>query len=492
MEQNQAVNPLALEELRLLEMERELKEGLPFLYGWQWYDWADEFYNSTNRINLLVAANQISKSSTQIRKCINWATNKALWKNLWGLMVPNQFWYLYPSKDVATAEFETKWSQFLPRGKYKEDPVYGWEEEYDGKDIKLIRFNSGVILYFKTYAQDPHKLQSGTVFALFADEEMPYEIYDELMFRLSATGGYFHMVFTATKGQEFWRQCMEEKGRFEKLKTAWKRCVSMYDCLTYMDGSSTPWTIKKIKQIEATCGTEAEVQRRVHGRFVKSTGLRYPTFEFKQHVVQPLPEAQNWLVYAGVDIGSGGENHPAAIVFVALRPDRKRARIIKAWRGIGVKTTAGDVLAQYRMMARGHTVVQAFYDWASREFGNLAESAGVSFIRADKARDRGDLTINALLKNNMLLLEDIPEVHDVGYELARLSVNDNKRSTSDDLADGLRYAITGMPFDWEETEAEEKKEAEPEDERRNGRAGPEDTLLLGEDEFDEWNELYEV
>lgn len=164
--------------------------GLPFLYGWKWYTWAREFFESTNKLNFLCAGNQLSKSSSQIRKCIDWATNQAKWVQLWA-SEPNQFWYLYPSQDVVNAEFATKWKQFLPRGRYKEDSYYGWKEMKKGKDIIGIQFNSGVMVLFKTYSKNPQHLQTGTCYAIFCDEELPVAIYDELVMRINATDGYF-------------------------------------------------------------------------------------------------------------------------------------------------------------------------------------------------------------------------------------------------------------------------------------------------------------
>jgi hypothetical protein len=168
---------LAREQEVLLAQKVQAQTDLPFLYAWRWYPWARKFYESTNRINLLCAANQISKSSTQIRKVINWATNKALWPTLWE-RPPKQFWYFYPVSQAATIEFETKWSEQLPGDRMKDDPYYGWTSEYKNKEIHAIKFNSGVTVYFKSYSQKPTALQTATVDAIFADEEMPVELYE--------------------------------------------------------------------------------------------------------------------------------------------------------------------------------------------------------------------------------------------------------------------------------------------------------------------------
>jgi hypothetical protein len=173
VKQNRDIVRHKLEKIKTLEQKLELQEGLPHLYGFPWYPWAREFFESQHKYNFLCAANQISKSSTQIRKAIHWATEQSLWPKLWKSK-PLQFWYLYPTAEVATVEFEKKWvPEFLPRGKYKDDPIYGWKADYIKDSIQAIHFNSGVSIYFKSYAQKTANLQTGTVWVIWADEEMP-------------------------------------------------------------------------------------------------------------------------------------------------------------------------------------------------------------------------------------------------------------------------------------------------------------------------------
>jgi hypothetical protein len=45
---------LLAEEIRLLEREVELKEGLPHLYGMPWYEWAWDFFTTENRSGVFV------------------------------------------------------------------------------------------------------------------------------------------------------------------------------------------------------------------------------------------------------------------------------------------------------------------------------------------------------------------------------------------------------------------------------------------------------
>lgn len=123
---------------------------------------------------------------------------------------------------------ETKWSQFMPADDFKDDPIYGWEVIKKGSDIAGVRFKSGVLLFFKTYEQNVMALQTGTVDALFCDEELPFHLYEELMFRISASDGYFSMVslrhLVRMNGAEPWNQLSKKleiiKSFFQMLSNA--------------------------------------------------------------------------------------------------------------------------------------------------------------------------------------------------------------------------------------------------------------------------------
>lgn len=451
-----------MERLRELEQSVKNKAELPHLYGFPWYEWAFDFFTTKNKMVLLTAANQVSKSSTQIRKMIHMATCPAEWPNWWRTR-PRQFWYLYPTRDVATIEFNTKWAtEFLPRGSRLNDKQYGWKAEYtNNRKIFAIHFNSGVSIYFKTYSTDVQHLQSGTAHYIGCDEELPCGLYDELRFRLAATNGYFSMVFTATLGQEFWRKAMEPQvGEEEAFPKAWKKTISLYDCVKYMDGSDSPWTYERIREIEESCSTENALKKRVMGRFVKMDGLKFPFYKSEVHKVNP-PEGfkgkpePGWYVYGAVDLGSGAMgaySHPAAIVFIAVNPEFTRGRIIRAWRGDKQLTSDGDVFNRYMFMKADLNVTAQTYDCASADFGIIAQRNGEYFTKSEKNIDLGVELINTLFKFNMLTLDaGDTEIDKMDIELQNVSdVTQNIAHIPDDLVAALRYGVHIVPFNWVE------------------------------------------
>src|ERR1700692_1125814 len=184
------------------------------------------------------------------------------------------------------------------------------------------------------------------------------------------------MVFTATLNQDFWRRAIEGTGAEENFPTAFKQQISMFDCLVYEDGTPGAFSEERIIRIEATCGSAAEVQRRVHGRFVASEGRVYPAFDASKHYVKEFEVKTDHRIYAAVDPGGGGDGHPAAIVFIAVENDLKKATVFRSWRGDGVVTTNGDIVSKYVELRGNLNVLGATYDFGSKDFGTITQRMG--------------------------------------------------------------------------------------------------------------------
>jgi len=452
-------NEVAVTEERLKYLEQlesevklsEMKYELPHLYLHKYYPWQDEYFKETNSQCWLTCANQIGKSSAQIIKCIMLATNKKLWSKYFKIRTPSTFWYFYPKKGTCTVEFKEKWKKtYLPKGTMKNDPVYGWKEDIRQKDINCIEFNSGITVYFMSY--EMKDIQSVTVDAMFCDEEIPEDMYAEIKARLFATRGPFSCVFTATKGQDWTKRIIEGTGENRVFPHSWRRQISMYDCQYYTDGTPTKFTDEYINWAKSECPTDLEIQRRIYGKFVILGGLVYTEYKMSVHFLKSHPLPSNWSVYAGVDMGSGGENnHPAAIAFVAVNPERTKARIFKTWRGDYITTTATDILDKYLEMSKDMNVVRAVYDYAGQgqDFKAVANSRGIPVVPADKRhRDEGIDLMNVLFKNNMLAVYDVYDGTKLNDELTALKHETPKTKAKDDLIDAAKYIIREIPFDY--------------------------------------------
>ena len=518
-------------QLLLLEEKSKLQATLPHIYM-PHFKWSREFLESVNKVNLMSSANQIGKSVSAIRRAITNATDEEAWKRVFKGNRPSQIWYFYPDDATLNREFQTKWERdWLPRGPAKKHPIYGWEEIREKGKLKGILFNTGVPIYFFQYSQKPSAMQASTVDEIYCDEEPPVVFYDELILRLIQNDGTFNAIFTPTLGQDFWQETIETNRR---LPTAWKRQISMYDCLYYEDGSKNPkMSLEKIKKVEEACSSEDEINRRVFGKFPKSkAGKTFYAFNSDKHMI-PRHDITDWHIFSAVDYGSGGEkNHPSGIIFLAVNKDYTEGRVFLAWRGDGIETTASDLFEKFlwfKQTTKEHVV--KVYDPSQKDFDTIASRAGESFLKATKKREEGEEIVNSLFRYDMLkIFEDEldysllkndqeregnqrsklrGELNAVTNKLTRQQVS---AKTGDDLVDPLRYVCLAVPWNWEAVQAKQKEgtkttkiakqktEAEVIEDQIRLRRGeslddePEENEGWGEldDEFDEWNSEYEV
>lgn len=438
---------LKQEKLKLLEAKKKLQSGLPHLHGHKLYNWQRKYFDTFDRHCFISAANQIGKSSIQIRKCIHWATEPKLWPKLWPNKRPVYFMYFYPSLKLATREVDTKWiPEFMPKEEFKDHPQYGWEVEYKAGEIKALHFKTGVSILFMGYSQATIDLQAASPAAIFIDEEPPVEIIDELLMRIEGPNkGYFSMVATPTLGQQYFQEIFEKK----RMPDSFTQTISMYHCLKYEDGTPGPFTVDDIKKREALLPNRAAIDMRIYGKFVKAEGLVYPSFEVDRNVIPIAEIPADWLWYSGVDVGSGGGNHPAAICFVAVSNDFKKAVVADCWRGTEFETTTSeDILKIYLKMRDERQMAGEFYDWAAKDFHTIALRAGIPMQPAEKSHEIGQNLLNTLFKNEMLVIHEKDENQPLVSELLNLRLSTKKRHAKDDSVDSLRYAISRIPFDF--------------------------------------------
>lgn len=519
MDKHSELIRMKLAKLARLEGEMEERKRLPHLHMHKWYQWGREFFDDrVTRTQVLCSGNQVGKSSVLIKKIIDMAVTPERWTEYWPNLlpdqVPGQWWSLYPTKDVATTEFYEKWKPLLPQVD-EDDPKYGWKETRGSHGIvSKLSFNTGINIYFKAYKQDVQSLQSGSVYLLAGDEEVPAALLPELQMRTNATNGFQFFAFTATLGQKHWRQVVEERSVWTFAKV-WQ--VGLPDCRYYDDGTESMWTPERIQRTIDSCATPNEVAKRVYGRFVLDSGLMYPQFDSDVHVTPFHRTPAGWDNYAGIDYGTGGTTgHPATIVIISVNPERTQVRMIRAWRGDKTPTTAQDIVNKFMEMAMGLKVVTAYYDYGpgGRDVGTIASRLGLPFEPANKGSEHGRSIIQSLLKNKAIKFyehhEDctFPAEHLETPKLIEEFVGatiaaDKRFAKLDDLLDALRYALSKIPWNWEAmmsyvAEAEEKmvKEVLSVDGERasHNLRTPERTMedVTTEEEIEFWQEQFEM
>lgn len=422
------------------------------------YKWQTEFLLNRNPLAFLTAANQIGKSTVHILKALNMAMRVDLWPYWFPRKKPTTFIYAYPDAKLATTEVEEKWVKvYLTRDKMANDARWGWRAYYDARGfIESLVFNTGVTIYFRFYSQSPQTLQAHSIDAVFLDEECPEAHYDELMVRTQATqaqgSGYVSMVFTATLCQPYLYHTMECQGlESEQFKGAWKRQISVFDCMQYTDGTpSEIWTEDYIQnKLLPRYRNQREINRRVMGKFVKDSALLHQEFDSLLNTeAAGSTRMDGWRTFIGIDFGTGGENgHSSAIAVVRVDQTYTQARCVHIWHSKRRRMTQSDLLLKYKDIASIVGSHWAFCDSAATDFFTFAAREGIRIEMAEKSHEIGLNLLNSLFKNQQLKI--VHPIFDTGQlivELQTIDVNTKKNKRVDDAADALRYAMSRIPM----------------------------------------------
>lgn len=272
---------------------------------------------------------------------------------------------------------------------------------------------------------------------------------------------------------------MEKIGSQEELfkNDSCKIQVSLYDCLEYEDGSKTPWTKERIQKRIDSCSSEAEVKKRIFGRFVQTGDFKYANLITEENLLDTWTYDPSYHIFSAVDPGSGGKKgHPTGITFLAVNKDYTEGILFMGWRGDGIATTQADALEHYIRLRGKLNVANQFYDYHAKDFFVIASRKGESFQMAEKSHDIGEPILKSLLKFNALKivtgklqgLEHLDcdyvegELLKLVQEMKSLREEEDKRHAKDDLTDTARYNCAKVPWNWEKIMAKVVKKKKKE------------------------------
>lgn len=474
--------------------EKLKKDLLPHLYGFPFYKWAYDFFWDFSPNAFLCAANQISKSTTLQRKTINLATDPKLWPKIWGTP-PREYWYMYPNFDFATNEFKLKWiPDILPRGEYIDHPTFGWKAFYERGKIHRVEFNSGIILFFKSYEQKVSAVQGSTVHFIACDEELPRQFWNEVNARRFACDGLFNMVFTATLGQKFWYETIECRGKEnERFKSAFKLQVSMYDCLKYHKSrKKTPWTIEKIKQVEDSCESRNEVLRRVHGRFILNEKQVFSAFE-KSKIIHSEQEIKNLAASHDKHVAVFIRDDTAAFCYFSVSEDRKFAVIHDFDFDRGSTTEIYTAYKNFVKKGKKKPFLK-FVNKGQGAFSAVAEGGGDFFWETKPAKRDNFSTINALMATQRFFVRDGPGIEEftVQCETFKHSDHEDREFAEYEIIGAVVTGLSHFKLSFEPMIVKPQEENFMSERERMRRGLLKKAVIdTYENEFDEFNKLIE-
>jgi phage terminase large subunit-like protein len=189
--------------------------------------------------------------------------------------------------------------------------ISGRKDSPENGVIDFIRvknvFGGVSVIGFKSCDQGREKFQGASLDFVWFDEEPPKDIYTECKMRVMDKQGDLFGTMTPLKGLTFVYTDIY-LNRFNDDEVWYE----------FMEWSDNPYLSKReIARLEQ--GLEgAELQSRRFGKFAASSGLVYPEFDERVHVVERFDVPKDWQDNISIDPGL---NNPLAALWFAVDYD---------------------------------------------------------------------------------------------------------------------------------------------------------------------------
>lgn len=157
------------------------------------------------------------------------------------------------------------------------------------------------------------KMQSASVDLVWIDEECEEEVYDELYQRTADCGGKILITLTPLTDIGSGAKTPWVHGLYKEFVAGRKDVV--FISLSALDNPFIP-EIEKTKLKEKWAG-HPEEKARLYGSFIQRSGLVYPQFDPKIHLIKPFNIPQDWRRIASVDPAATGIT---ACIWGAIKP----------------------------------------------------------------------------------------------------------------------------------------------------------------------------
>lgn len=285
-----------------------------------------QFFKSKADGRWIIAGNRAGKTRAEMRECAWWMTGTHPYRDIPEI---THGWCVTLDRDFALSVLLPILLEFLPPS------LVGKIEK---GDVVRVHMKSGSTLTFRTYGQGWQKFQGAKIHYAAFDEECPEDVYDEVMVRLIDLKGPHWVAMTPLMGKTW----------------VYKRIIEpTHDPREYkvFSWSTTDNPHVDPKRVKKTFGRMApEIQlARMSGQFVDLTGLIWPEFDEKIHMVEEFDLPQHWKLWVGLD---GGVRHPFACVCGAT-DERGGLVIWRAWKHSGRRASesAKRILDTFREYA---------------------------------------------------------------------------------------------------------------------------------------------
>lgn len=322
-------------------------------------------------------------------------------------------------------------------------------------DTVYVKHVSGGIgaIQFKSAEQGREKMQGVALTGgAWLDEEVPYDIYSEVLTRLTTTSGQLWLTFTPLNGFTDLIKKIQEDA--EKLPNFISVYSMTWDDAKHPDGRSH-LSPEVLEQLEAAM-LPHEREARKYGRPSAGSGVVFP-FAQADITCRPFLPEKFWPRLIGLDPGYSGAT---AAVLAAHDPESDTIYIIaeylrsreavpihaSAIRRWGVIPIVYDHAANQAQQGTGETVADMYRD----EFGYTAERERWDLmIKANKDWDAGYAKLYQMFSEGRLVIFDtchelLKELRNYVWAEPKPGVKQKPVKKDDHLIDAMRYLVMGI------------------------------------------------
>lgn len=275
-----------------------------------------EYHKSQARIRLLFGGNQSGKSHAASYDCACNARGRNPFnpssdikdRDVW-------IWVIAPEYSLIKSGILRHLRDIIPDWDLiKEGPRIPNTNIPSFLEIKRKDGFKSTIEFLSAKGENREKFQAAAVDFFYIDEEIPGDIWEELLARTLATGGTFSISATLVESYD-WILELEKIAERELEQNVEQLSVFLTRLNTelnpYLDAATVQYLKKKFSQ--------ETLEYRFYGKARRLTGLIYNTFNSVKHVVSSFQIPFNWPRWCAIDPGI----RTCAALWVAIGPNNK-------------------------------------------------------------------------------------------------------------------------------------------------------------------------
>ena len=245
------------------------------------------FHTSPKRIRVILGGNRSAKTSSGLIELLMLSCLKTHPYRKTSNPYPGK-WRIY-SSDFGVLEklIIPKVKEWIPLGALKYSGQYkeeAWDKSYDPR-YHILELKGDGMIDFMSYDQEASKSASVELDGIFADEEMPENVYTEAMSRLISRNGIFILGVTPLYDLSWAMKFIESNDPQVDVFH-----FEIYDN-PFIDETA-------IKEFEDSI-PEHEKEARIHGRFLELQGLVYKELRADIHLLgDDHPKPGNPVIFS--------------------------------------------------------------------------------------------------------------------------------------------------------------------------------------------------